>query len=69
MNSDEILKDINQLKTKRTLDIRVSLLKHVKQEIVNGLVMIFNKSFEEGRFSEMLKIAKVISIFKVENPT
>ena len=68
-NSDEILRDINQLKTKATRDIRVSLLKHVKQEIVNGLVMISNQSFEEGRFPEMLKIAKVIPIFKGENPT
>ena len=63
------MKEINRLKTKATLDIRVSLLKHVKQEIVNGLVIIFNKSFEEGRFPEMLKIAKVIPIFKGENPT
>ena len=68
-DSDEILKEINRLKTKATLDIRVSVLKHVKQEIVNGLVIIFNKSFEEGRFPEMLKIAKVIPIFKGENPT
>ena len=32
-------------------------------------MIIFNKSFEEGRFPEMLKIAKVIPIFKGENPT
>ena len=68
-DSDEILKEINRLKTKATLDIRVSLLKHVKQKIVNGLVIIFNKSFEEGKVPEMLKIAKVIPIFKGENPT
>ena len=60
--------EINQLKTKATIDIRGSLLKHVKQEIVNGLMITFNKSFEEGRFPEMLKIAKVITIFKRENP-
>ena len=66
---DEILKEINRLKTKATLDIRVSLLKHLKQEIVNGLMIIFNKSFEKGRLPEMLKIAKVIPIFKGENPT
>ena len=68
-DSDEILKKINRLKTKATLDIRVSLLKHAKQEIVNGLVIILNKTFEEGKFPEMLKIAKVIPIFKGENPT
>ena len=32
-------------------------------------LIIFNKSFEDGRFPEMLKIAKVIPIFKGENPT
>ena len=48
-NFDEIPKEINQLKTKVTLDIRVSLLKHVKQEIVNGLVIIsMNLSKKEG---------------------
>ena len=52
-----------------TPDIRISLLKHVKQEIVNRLVIIFNKSFEEGRLPEMLKIVKVLPIFKGENPT
>ena len=41
----------------------------MKQEIVDGLVIIFNQSFEEERFPEMLKIAKVIPIFKGENPT
>ena len=35
---------------------------------MNGLVIIFNKSLEEGRFPEMLKIAKVMPIFKGENP-
>ena len=58
-DSDEILKEINQLKTKATLDIRVSLLKHVKQEIVNGLVItdtlsevidFIYKSLDEGNF-------------------
>ena len=31
-NSDETIKEINQLKNKATIDIRVTLLKHVKQE-------------------------------------
>ena len=46
-NSDEILQEINQYKTKATLDIRVPLLKHVKREIFNGLVIIFNKFFKK----------------------
>ena len=44
-DTDEIPKEINQLKNKTTLDIRVTLLKHAKQELVNGLVIVFNKSF------------------------
>ena len=68
-NNSEVLKEINQLKNKATIDITVSLLKHIKQKIVKGLVIIFNKSFEEGCFPELLKIAKVISIYKSEDPT
>ena len=64
-NNYEVLKEINQFKNKATTDIKVSLLKYVKQEIVSGLVIIF-KSFEEGRFPELLKIAKVIPILKSE---
>ena len=64
-----MLKEINQLKNKATTNIRVSLLKYVKQEIVSGLVIIFNKSFEEGRFPKLLKIVKVIPIFKSEKRT
>ena len=68
-NNSEVLKKINQLKNKATIDIRVSLQKYVKQQIVNGSVIIFNKSFEEGCFQELLKIAKVIPIYKSEDPT
>ena len=35
-----MLKEINQLKNKSTTDIRVSLLKYVKQEIVSGLEVL-----------------------------
>ena len=48
-DTDEILKEINQLKNKTMLDILVTLLKHAKQE----LVIIFNKSFQEGYFPEI----------------
>ena len=40
----------------------MTLLKHVKQELVDGLVIIANKSFQEGCFPEVLKLAKVIPI-------
>ena len=35
-DNNEVLKEINQLKNKATIDIRVSLLKHVKQKIIKG---------------------------------
>ena len=63
-NDEELLNEINQLKNKATLDVRVSLIKYVKQEIIDGLLVIFNKSIGEGCFPELLKIAKVIPINK-----
>ena len=68
-DDNEVLKEINQLKNKATIDIRVSLLKHLKQEVIKGLVIIFNKSFKEGYFPELLKIANVIPIYKGDDPT
>ena len=47
----------------------MTLLKHVKQELVDGLVIIFNKSFQEGCFPEVLKLAKVIPIHKGDETT
>ena len=44
--------------------MRISLIKYVKQEIIDGLVIIFNKSFRQRCFPETLKIAKVIPIYK-----
>ena len=52
-NDEELLNEINQLKNKA-----------VKQEIIKGLVIVFNKSFREGCFPEILKIAKVTPIYK-----
>ena len=40
------------------------MIKYVKQDIINGLVIIFNKSFRERCFPEILKIAKVIPFYK-----
>ena len=68
-NSDEIIKEINQLKNQATIDIRVTLVKHVKQELVDTLVIIFNKSFQEGCFPEVLKLAKVILIHRGDETT
>ena len=63
-NDEELINEINHLKNKATLDVRVSLIKYVKQEIIDCLVINFNKSSREGCFPEVLKIAKVIAIYK-----
>ena len=68
-NDEELMNEINHLKNKATLDLRVSSIKYVKQEIIDGLVIIFNKSFREGCFPEVLKIAKVIPIYKGDDAT
>ena len=47
----------------------MTLLKHVKQELVDGLVIIFNKSFHGGCFPEVLKLSKVIPIHKGDETT
>ena len=46
-DKDEILKETNQLRNKSRLDVKVTLLKYVKHEIIKGLVIIYNKSFTE----------------------
>ena len=68
-DTNEIINEINQMKNKSSLDIRVPLLKHVKQELADGLVIIFNKSFQEGCFPGVLKLAKVIPIHKGDETT
>ena len=43
---------------------KTSIIKSIKNEITEPLVIIFNKSLEEGNFPNLLKIAKVIPIYK-----
>ena len=57
-DTEEVRKERNKLKDKATLDFRVPLLKHVKQEPADGLVIIINKSFQEVCFPELLKYCK-----------
>ena len=40
------------------------MIKYVKEEIINGPVIIINKSIEESVVPDILKIAKVIPIHK-----
>ena len=53
---------------KSALDIfKISMIKYVKEEIIKGLVIIINKSIEEGVVPDLLKIAKVIPIHKKDD--
>ena len=60
-NDEELMNEINN---KVTLDVRVSLIKYVKQEIIDGLVIVVSESFREECFPVILKIAKVIPVYK-----
>ena len=65
-DSIEISEEISSLKNKKSgIDVfKTSLIKSVKDEIMEALVIIFKKSFSEGQLPYMLKIAKVIPVFK-----
>ena len=65
----EICTEIDKLKPKKsTLDIfNINMLKYVKDEMIPGLVIIFNKSISEGIVPELLKTAKVIPIYKKDD--
>ena len=47
--------------------LNVSMIKYLKEEITNGLVIIVNKSIKEGVLPDLRKIAKVIPIHKKTN--
>ena len=65
-NEAELGKEIGRLTTnKSVLDIfNLNIIKSVKDQLIPGLVMVFNKSIHEGIFPDILKIAKIIPIFK-----
>ena len=65
-NYKEVEKEFDQFKTtKATIDIfNIKTLKFVKNEIIPALVIVFNKSMKTGVFPDLLKVAKVILIYK-----
>ena len=65
-NEAELGKEIGKLKTnKSVLDIfNLNIIKSVKDQLIPGLVIVFIKSIHEGIFPDILKIAKIIPIFK-----
>ena len=65
-NENEINNELEELNTKKSvLDVlNLHVIKLVKDQITPGLVIIFNKSISEGVFPEILRTAKVITIYK-----
>ena len=64
--SEELIKETDKMKNKTpALEIfKISMIKCFKEEIINGLAIIINKSIEEGVVPDLLEIAKVILIHK-----
>ena len=63
---------IDSLKPKTSAgpdNISNNLIKIIKQEIVPSLTIIINQSLETGIFPDSLKIAKVVPLFKKDDPT
>ena len=67
VNVDEVLKSIKELKAKKSKDcygINMWLIKQLAPEISVPLVDLVNASFSNGVFPNMLKIGKVVPVFK-----
>ena len=70
-NEHEILKIIKKLGSRKSAgrdNIKADLIKCVANEIVKPLAIIFNMSLSNGIVPDELKIAKVVPIYKKENP-
>ena len=70
-NEDEILKIMKKLGSRKSAghdNIKADLIKCVANEIVKPLSIIFNMSLSNGIVPDELKIAKVVPIFKKDNP-
>ena len=66
-DSMEILKEIQNLKPKRSSgydNINSVLIKEIKHELAHPLTIIINKSFEFGIVPDLMKIAKVVPVYK-----
>jgi hypothetical protein len=70
VDESQIIKTIDSLKSKSSQGIdKVSskLLKSVKAELARPLKNIFNQSVQSGVFPDLLKIAKVVPVFKKQD--
>lgn len=70
-NSDEIASIICNLKNSSPGhdDIDAKILKHSYEHIIDPLIYVFNKSLNQGKFPNQLKLARVTPIYKSGDPT
>ena len=67
----EIERIIASLKSKRSFghdNISSQFIKSIKLEVSQGIAIVINKSMESGIVPDILKIAKVIPIYKAKDP-
>ena len=67
ISEDEMSNIIDSLPNKSSSgvdDISNKILKHLKNELVTPLTIVFNKSIEEGVFPTRLKLAEIIPLYK-----
>ncbi|XP_044750587.1 uncharacterized protein LOC123310936 [Coccinella septempunctata] len=71
ITSQEVVKIINSLKHKTTMDvygIPTCLIKQLAEEISDPLQMVLNKCVVEGEFPDKMKRAKIVPVFKGKCP-
>ncbi len=71
VDEDEVFRVIQKLNAKKTCDnngMSVWLLKQCFRHILTPLTKLINSSFETGTFPCLLKTAKVVPVFKKDNP-
>eukprot|EP00061_Rhincodon_typus_P000354 g11423.t1 len=69
ITKEKVLVKLNGLKVNKSPGpdgLHPSVLKEIAEEIVEALVVIFQKSLESGRIPEDWKIANVTPLFKKE---
>ena len=67
VNEDEILKTCEGLKNKKSSgfdDLNTNILKEILPHIKKPLTFLINSSLKDGAFPDVLKVAKVVPIYK-----
>lgn len=71
VSEEAVLKIINELKPKTSCGkdgVSNKLLKYIKSEVTPALTLIINQSIKTGIFPDKLKIAKVLPVYKKNDP-